>query len=66
MGIYLPLIKGWNKKASKKTHKMLNFLSGNIFTVVTFKTFFSKIFLGFFANWAVDGEHDAFHKNWLH
>ena len=63
MGIYLPLIKGCNKKASKKPK---NFLSGNIFTVVTFKTFFSKIFLGFFANWAVDGEHDAFHKNWLH
>ena len=19
-----------------------------------------------FANWAVDGEHDAFHENWLH
>ena len=20
----------------------------------------------FFANWDVDGAHDAFHKNWLH
>ena len=20
----------------------------------------------FFANWAVDGAHDAFHENWLH
>ena len=19
-----------------------------------------------FANWAIDGSHDAFHKNWLH
>ena len=39
MGIYLPLIKCWNKKASKKTHKMLNnsyiqnLFSKNIFWV---------------------------------
>ena len=45
---------------------MLNFLSGNIFTVVTFKPFFPKIFFGFFANCAVDGAHDAFNKNWLY